>query len=477
MYRGKNIAHTFRKIYPFYLITDLFFITLSFFIPYFAKYSYLQEVLSRPLVLPDFREYLIVFVLWGVFTIVVLNRRGFYTTDRSLSIAKEIYRVFVSVLYVSILVAGLIFFSKYQFFSREIYFKSFSLLFLTLSGWRVVKRLMLRKLISQGFKNVNVLIVGAGKVGMSIREEIHKNPYWGFRIVGFLDNNKAEAVENIAMLGRLSDFIAVAKKYFIDEVIISIPSERRAVSELIKQAREMHLGLRVIPDSFEEPLPAVEIIHLGLIPLLTYKERSHHPAEFVLKRVFDFLVALTLLVFLLPLFLIIAVLIKLDSKGPAFYIRKRSGFKGRVFAFYKFRSMVKEADRLKADLLDKNESGGNLIFKIKKDPRVTSVGRFLRKYSLDELPQIFNVLKGDMSLVGPRPFPVDESERFQYQHLQRLTVRPGITGLAQIRGRSDLPICRWVKWDLWYVNNWSFGLDFLILWWTIPVVLKAKGAY
>ena len=160
-----------------------------------------------------------------------------------------------------------------------------------------------------------------------------------------------------------------------------------------------------------------------------------------------------------------------------FYIHKRTGYKGRVFNFYKFRSMVKEADGLKPELLNKNESQGNIIFKIKQDPRITRVGKVLRKMSLDEFPQLINVLNGDMSLVGSRPFPVEESKKLDPSFLERFVIRPGITGLAQIRGRSDLPINRWVKWDLWYINNWSFWLDLKILFWTLPAVLKCRGAY
>jgi len=139
--------------------------------------------------------------------------------------------------------------------------------------------------------------------------------------------------------------------------------------------------------------------------------------------------------------------------------------------------MIKEADELKSNLMDKNESRGNIIFKIRQDPRITNIGRFLRRYSLDELPQIFNVLKGDMSFIGPRPFPVEESQKLESNHMERLIIRPGITGLAQIRGRSDLSFYRWAKWDLWYINNWSLMLDLKILWWTGPVVLRGRGAY
>jgi len=473
MYREKSIVHSSRQIYPFYLIADLFFIGISLFVPYVLRYQSLEDFFYLPFV----KEHSFIFILWGFLLVIYLNRKGFYATDRSLTIPKEAFRISLTILHTGILIGGIIFLVNYKFFSPKMFFGNLLLLCIFLGSWRVLKRLILRKLISQGFNNINLLIVGAGKVAKAIVEEIHRNPHWGFNIVGFLDDHKTEKISDLSILGTLSNFVAIAKRHFVDEVIISIPSERQVVSEIIKQAQKMNLGLRIIPDSFEERLPTIEITRLGIVSLLTYKERRHHPAEFALKRLFDILVSSILLILLIPIFLVIAILIKLNSKGPIFYIRKRSGFKGKVFNFYKFRSMVREADGLKADLLDKNESGGNLIFKMKKDPRVTSVGRFLRRYSLDELPQIFNVLKGDMSLVGPRPFPVEESERFQYQHLQRLTVRPGITGLAQIKGRSDLSVYRWVRWDMWYVNNWSFWLDLLILWWTLPVVLKGRGAY
>ena len=196
----------------------------------------------------------------------------------------------------------------------------------------------------------------------------------------------------------------------------------------------------------------------------------------IIKRIFDIFVAGLMLCLFFPVFIVIGLLIKIESEGPFFYVSKRSGKKGTVFKIYKFRSMVNNADELKEQIRYKSEVDGP-IFKIKKDPRLTRVGVFLRKYSLDELPQLINVLKGDMSLVGPRPFPVKESEKIEYKHIPRLNVRPGITGLAQIKGRSDLNFSRWMKWDSWYVNNWSLGLDIRILLWTIPVVLKRKGAY
>ncbi|MBL7196762.1 MAG: sugar transferase [Candidatus Omnitrophica bacterium] len=465
-----------KKIYPMYIFTDLILTSLSFFIPFILKYNLLKDAFIK-LNLPNFKEYSFVFILWVIFILIVFNRRNLYATDRGLSIPKEIFKVIGGILNTAILIGTVIFFAKYKFFSREVFIESFILLCILLSAWRIIKRVILRRLISEGFHNINVLIVGGGKVGKIVLGEIKRIPWLGLKVVGFLDDKIEGAIDNIPVLGKIKDFSVVARRSFIDELIITIPSERGVVAGLIKNAQNHRLGLRIVAENFEEPTPALDISYLGILSLLTYKERKHHPAEFALKRLFDFSTSLIFLILLSPLFLIIAILIKLDSPGPVFYIKKRSGFKGRIFNFYKFRSMVKEADELKTSLADKNESKGNIIFKIRRDPRITRIGRFLRRYSLDEFPQLINVLKGDMSLVGPRPFPVEESQKFEYDHMERLTVKPGITGLAQIRGRSDLSFYRWVKWDLWYVNNWSFGLDFLILWWTTPIVLKGKGAY
>jgi len=466
----------FRQIYPLYVLVDILVIGICFAAPYLIEINPLKDI-NEGINFPFVREYSFVFALWALFIVLTFKRRSLYTTERSLSIFKETIKVIAGLFYSSFLIGAIIFFAKYKFFSRVIFLESFALLCIFLSGWRTVKRLILRELIAGGFNNMNVLIAGAGKVGRTVLEEIRRNPYWGFKVVGFLDDHKEGSIDEIPIVGKLGNFVIEARQKFVDELIVTIPSERKVVSELIRQAKKMHLGLSVVPEDFEEPSNILSIDHLGIVPILTYKERRRAPVEFAAKRIFDFLISIALTILLSPLFLIIAILIKLDSRGPVFYVQKRSGFKGRTFDFYKFRSMIKEADILKDNLKDKNEAKGDVIFKMKKDPRITRVGRFLRRYSLDEVPQIINVLKGDMGLVGPRPFPIDESKKFKYNHMERLTVRPGITGLAQIRGRSDLSFYRWTKWDLWYVNNWSFGLDVLILWKTVPAVLKGRGAY
>ena len=465
-----------RKTQPIYIFIDLLLMAVSFFAFYAIRHNTFDALFTN-IYLPSFKESCFIFILWAVLIVIAFKSKRLYDTDRNLTIPKELLTVITRVSYTSIIVGSVIFFAQYKFFSRFIFFANFMSLCILLGGWRIIKRLILRKLIRDGFRNINILIVGTGEVSELLLEEIKKRAHLGFKVVGFLDEHKEKFTDDIPILGKLSDFHAVAKKYFIDEVIVTMSYEKKAVFELVTQAQNMRLGVRIVPDHLEKPLPVLDISFIGIIPMFTYKIRKSHPSEATIKRIFDLVTSLILIILLFFPFIIIAVVIKIDSSGPVFFIQKRVGFKGKIFNFCKFRSMVKGSEKLKDQLLEKNEVKDGVIFKIKEDPRTTSVGKFLRKYSLDELPQLFNVLKGNMSLVGPRPPLPTETQEYTSSDTDRLSIKPGITGLPQIRGRSDLSFARWVKWDLWYINNWSFWLDIKILLWTIPVLLKGKGAY
>ncbi|OHB44440.1 MAG: hypothetical protein A2Y13_08560 [Planctomycetes bacterium GWC2_45_44] len=465
-----------KKIQPVYIAMDMFLVAMAFFVPYVFKYNSIHNLFIS-INLPNATEYCFIFALEVIFVVSSFRYKRLYSTDRGLTIPKEIKRVFVCVLYTGVVVGSVIFFAHYLFFSRFVFIVNIILLVLLLGGWRIIKRLILRKLIREGFHNINILIVGAGNVSELIVEEIKQRPHLGFNIVGFLDDTQKGYIDGKPVLGKLSDFVNVTRKYFIDDVIITMLPERKIIAELIEQTGKMQLGVMVVPEYLEGSLPVVDVNRIGVVPVLTYNTRKPHPSEAVSKRAFDFFVSLALIVLLSPLLFIIAILIKFNSAGPVFFSSRRVGMKGINFNFYKFRSMVKNADELKDKLLEQNEVRDKVMFKIKKDPRVTKIGRFMRKYSFDELPQLFNVLIGNMSLVGPRPPLPDEVEKYGHNHIDRLSIKPGITGLSQIKGRSDLSFSRWVRWDLWYINNWSFGLDLKILWETIPVVLKGKGAY
>ena len=465
-----------RRIQPIYFLIDLFLMVLAFFVPYVLKYNDLRDIPAN-LRLPNFTEYSFVFILQVMFIAGRFKHSHLYNTDREVTIPKEVIQTMTGIFYASMITGVIVFFAHYIFFSRFVFVANIALLTLLLSGFRILKRLVLRKFIRKGFRNINILIVGTGKISKLVTEEIKTRAYLGFNIVGFLGDLTEGHIEGLPILGKISDFANVAKKYFVDEVIIAMSPRKKKVADLIKQTQKMRLGVRIIPGLFEEPLRVVNVSHLGVLPMFTCKAPQPHASEATSKKIFDFTVSLVLIILLSPLFILIALFIKIDSPGPVFFVGKRLGLKNIPFNFYKFRSMVKNADELKDELLEQNEVKDKVMFKIRNDPRVTKFGKFLRKYSLDELPQLFNVLKGNMSLVGPRPPLWGEVEKYSGLHLDRLSIKPGITGLSQIKGRSDLSFSRWVRWDLWYLNHWSFLLDIKILLWTIPAVLKGRGAY
>jgi exopolysaccharide biosynthesis polyprenyl glycosylphosphotransferase len=459
------------RIHFVYLFIDIGLISISFYGPYKFNPGLVPQY-SRP----DITSYLTVYFFWGVALLFFLQGALLYYTDRYLSISKEFLKVTKCVLSASVLTVLFIFILKLDIFSRLVFIESTFFLLLTLSIWRTIKRLYVRYLIQKGYANYNVLIVGAGSVGLSLAEEIKTFPYLGIKTVGFLDDMRTGEINGSQVLGRIGDIERIVNRYFVDEIYVTIPSERKISGEIIQKGTKLGRTVRIVAEHFNLPYRQVKLNYIGAIPLMTYFEKSARASESVAKRSLDMIISVSALILLLPFFAIIACLIKLESPGPVFYASKRSGRKGITFDLYKFRSMIEKADSYKEALKGRSEVEGP-IFKIRNDPRLTNMGKFLRKHSIDELPQLINVLRGDMSLVGPRPFPVEESNKVEYKHIPRLNIRPGITGLAQVKGRSDLKFSNWMRWDMWYVENWSLGLDIKILLWTIPVVLNGKGAY
>ncbi len=465
MYKTKKYVH----ISCFFV--DILLIAISFYIPYCLRYN--NSLI--PKVLPYLKEVVFLFVLWGALLVIFLKSRQLYSTDRFWTIPKEIWRVFVCVTVSSVLVGLVIFILQMKFFSRFVFTESFLFLFFNLSLWRLIKRTFIRYRISTGFYNLNVLIVGTGKVGLTLAQEFENKHYFGRKIVGFFDTHKTGNVAGYNILsGNINEFENLIRKHFIDEVYITIPSYRDLVSRIILIGNITNTAVCVLQDS--SLYRGKDTVHIGFLNFVKQTKINSHKSDMLVKRVLDILVSMVGIIILTPLFIIIGVLIKLDSPGTVFYISKRCGKKGKIFNFYKFRSMVNNSDKQKESLRDKSEVLGP-VFKIRNDPRFTRLGRSMRRYSLDELPQLFNVLRGDMSLVGPRPPTPDEVAKYDIWHLQRLEIRPGITCLWQIRGRSELSFYKWVKWDLWYIDNWSFVLDLQILYWTIPAVLKKRGAF
>jgi exopolysaccharide biosynthesis polyprenyl glycosylphosphotransferase len=324
------------------------------------------------------------------------------------------------------------------------------------------------------------VIYGAGKSGRILLNQIKLHPEFGFSVVGFVDDDpskKGKTYEGVKVLGPFEKLPKIIVSHDVDEVLIAIPSApHRHILNVVFDLRERQIPFMVIADLFELVTRRVSVMQIGSIPLLRLWRSPLEGWQGYVKRAADIAGSLAGIILFLPLWLLIVALIKIDSRGPVFYRQERLGKDGKPFRIYKFRSMVVGADEMLPELANFNEMDGP-IFKIKKDPRVTRVGRLLRKFSIDEFPQLINVFLGDMSLVGPRPPIPDEVEKYERWQTKRLTVPQGVTGLWQVSGRNLLTFEEMVRLDIYYIENWSLWLDLKILLKTIPVVVLMRGAY
>ena len=289
-------------------------------------------------------------------------------------------------------------------------------------------------------------------------------------VCGFLDDRRP--LGN-SVVGRTSDLAQLARTGFVDEVILAAPHDRDLTLRVLRAAQHLRLDVKMAPDLFGcEPTGETE--RVGGIPLISLHQERLPVMTLLVKRALDATVAGAALIVLAPVLALIAILVRLDSPGPALYVAPRAGRKGRPFRCYKFRTMVRDADALKDGLRERNQRQGP-FFKITNDPRITGVGRLLRRYSLDELPQLWNVLSGEMSLVGPRPHPLDDFSGYGIEHLPRLDVTPGITGLWQVTSRRDPSFQTGMSLDIEYIERWSLGMDLRILLKTAGAVLRGSG--
>ncbi|GAC1391836.1 MAG: sugar transferase [Ktedonobacteraceae bacterium] len=344
---------------------------------------------------------------------------------------------------------------------------------------RLVVSFTMGLLYRLGFGETRLLVVGSGRLGKMTMQHIAANPNLGYSIIGFLHDMSEEPSDfgRFKMLGTLDDIGLVIRSMQVDEVIIALPSYLHEYAiRSVKMCERLGASFKLVPDLYEMNLSRIDMEAIEGIPLINIKQASLNTVQRFVTRVVDTIIAATVLLVGLPLWLCIAAAILVNSRGPIIYGQTRIGLNGQAFKFYKFRSMYQNADKVLAALMVKNEAQGPL-FKMKDDPRRTPVGRLLRRTSLDEFPQLINVLKGEMSLVGPRPPLPHEVAQYEEWQKGRLAIKPGLTGLWQVRGRSDLSFDEGVLMDLYYIENWSLRLYFQILLRTIPAVLLRRGAY
>ncbi|MGD0097330.1 MAG: sugar transferase [Terracidiphilus sp.] len=325
----------------------------------------------------------------------------------------------------------------------------------------------------------NVFIVGTGPEAHALRNHLDRIRHLGYNFKGYIafpSNCSNCDDESSDVVGTLETLFQHTRKHFVDEVFFTAPCEQRGVvKDTLEQARAHGVDMRVVPDMYDGLVWESPIEYIGQFPTIPLQHGSVPEIALLLKRMVDIVLSSMVLIAISPLLVVIAVAIKLDSPGSIFYRSERLGKKGRVFGCIKFRTMVSDAEKRRAELMHMNERDG-VFFKITNDPRITKLGRFLRKYSLDELPQFFNVLLGDMSIVGPRPPLASEVKEYKLSHLRRLDVTPGITGLWQVQSRQDPSFDSYVSLDVTYIENWSVWLDLKIILRTIGVVIAGTGS-
>ncbi len=347
---------------------------------------------------------------------------------------------------------------------------------------RIFMRVMLRNARLRGRNLRDMLIVGTNPQAVQFARRMRDSQFLGYRVIGFVDQDWPGLTEfsqsGFSLACNFDNLLTFLRSTVVDEVVVALPmrSLHARASEVATICEEQGIVVRFISNLFDGKMSRPQVVVVEGDSLITHNTVRLEGWPVVIKRVVDIVVSAAMSLVLLPVFLLTAVLIKLTSPGPVFFVQKRLGLNKRHFGIYKFRTMVVDAEKRMKEIEHLNEVTGP-VFKIKNDPRITPIGRFLRKTSIDELPQLFNVLKGDMSLVGPRPLPLRDYEGFNEDwQRRRFSVRPGVTCLWQIGGRSSISFEEWMQLDLQYIDKWSLLLDFKILLKTIPAVLKGSGA-
>ncbi len=452
-------------------ILNIFLVPLDFCLVFLAAltayYFRFSEAIStiRPVVFDlSFDHYLQLAFNVSILSIFVFALAGFYAM-RSKRLIKEIPRIFFGVSMVVVFLVLFIFLTRELFSSRFIILLGWALAILYLFIGRVIVFLLRDRFFSLGFGLSSIFVLGDINARQIIVNTYKHNPRLGFKVVGEFDD--LAQLENDATAKNL---LSAKKVDYLMQTDSALAKDQAL--DLLTFCQENHLSLKYIANLFQAQSLHVNFSEIAGYPLVEIAGTPLDGWRKVYKRIFDFILALFLLIILSPIFLILAILVKTTSEGPIFVSLKRVGEKGKIFNLYKFRSMINGAHSLKSEMLAHNERKDGPLFKMKNDPRVTKFGKFLRTSSLDEFPQLFNVLRGTMSLVGPRPHEPEEVSNYQRGYKRLLSIKPGMTGLAQVSGRSNLLFAEEAKLDIFYIENWSILLDIIILLKTPWVVLK-----
>jgi exopolysaccharide biosynthesis polyprenyl glycosylphosphotransferase len=423
-------------------------------------------------VLVPFALYFLFPAIW----LLIYLTLSIYDGKKYLRVVDEFGSLTLGMLIASVSSAGILYFS-YREVSRALFTVFILLAYFLSLGWRVLARLFFRVQKIPPLRARRVLVVGTGPLGQKVAGRLKETSPESLVFLGFVDDVVEAEPHEKTILGRISMLKALISQYEVSDVVIALPySAYSSLGEIAQQLEEFPVNVWVALGFFDLALYRTKIEDFAGIPMLDLRASAMDDYQRLLKRAFDLVLGGLALIFTLPILGLLALLILIEDGRPIFFRQKRAGENGRIFEMLKFRTMVRDAEKLRAQV-ERLDENGNLIHKSKNDPRVTRVGRFLRRFSLDELPQIFNILAGTMSIVGPRPEMPYLVEKYQPWQRKRFAVPPGLTGWWQVNGRSDRPMHLHTEDDLYYIQNYSIWLDLQIIVRTVWVVLIGRGSY
>ena len=464
----KQYSTVFRRLT---ILADLCIIAGAFYMGYFLQAKNDIYIFAR------YRGLLPVFVIiWGL----MLYFFDMYNSFRLKSMLEVVSIIFKTAVFSLIFFISFIFMFNLAYVNRHIIMLSV----ICAAAFLLVEKIALIAAIriarKKGYNYRNFLIVGTGQRAQNFISLIEKRNEWGLKVIGLVDEDpskKGQVINGYKVLGSFDDVPSIINSNVVDEVIFVVPRSWMDRIEGVMRCCEIEgLKIHIALDYFDLKLSRPRQTDFHGFPLLTFESTSDKIWQLFIKRLFDVIFSSLAIFFLSPLFIVLAVIIKATSEGPVFFRQERCGLNGRRFMLYKFRTMFKDAEAKLEDLRKFNEMEGP-VFKMENDPRITGIGKFLRKFSLDEFPQLWNVLRGDMSLIGPRPPIPKEVEKYDYWQRRRLSMKPGLSCLWQISGRNKISsFDEWMKLDLEYIDNWSLWLDAKIFLRTIPIVLFGIGA-
>ena len=468
------------------IIIDILVIVISIYLAFWLRIE-LNPYFSRKFDINTVHSLMPPIYLTVAIFIFILNHFGLYKSLKKENFLDIFFSIIKSVSFAIITLRFIAFLFRAQNYSRSLILLFWGVILITLTFSHLLGTKILKWSKAKGFGIERIVVVGIDEKTKRIAKKIEDMRNSIYQFAGYIksNNDKQEVSpeDHPVILGKLDYIVSIINDHMVDRIIVSESSlNQKELYELIQICERMEIHLDRIPDFLSIASKKISLSEIDGILLLGIHKVALTRWDQILKRIFDLIVGTLVILLLFPFLMIISFLIKIDSKGPIFYKQKRLGKGGRNFYFIKFRSMIADAEKKREFLTVKNEAEGYL-FKIKKDPRITKMGKFIRKFSIDELASLGNVLIGKMSLVGPRPLPYSdmkkdlENSKHKFWAEKRAEVLPGITGLWQISGRSELSFEEMVKLDIYYVENWTPLLDIKILLKTIPIVLSGKGSY